>query len=429
MESRLNAYKSNRAMKLLMLNTCDSMGGAAIATYRLHRGLRSIGVDSHLMVLDKRTNDPTVIEPEPRSRLENVIARFFAKRDGQITHHCQANGKGYFSPARCPDKLASKVVSLSPNIVHLFWVNSGFMKIETLKQFKKPIVWTLHDMWPFTGGCHYDDECGRFRDACGKCPVLDSESSKDLSYHVLKRKVDSWSQLPIVVVATSHWLADMARASAVFKSKRIEVIPNGIDTEKYKPIDKALSRHAWGLPLDKNLILFSAFGATSDKRKGNQFLVPALESMSAEGWGKHTELVIIGASEPEHPVDLGMKIHYIGNLNDEISQVLLYSAADVTVAPSMQENLSNTVMESMACGTPVVAFNIGGMPDLIEHMTTGYLASPFEVANLASGIKWVIESKDRHRMLSQAARKSVLEKYTLEKVSSQYIDLYRDILK
>jgi len=221
----------------------------------------------------------------------------------------------------------------------------------------------------------------------------------------------------------------MAKASSVFKDKRIVVIPNGIDTDKYKPIDKVVSRQAWQLPLDKNLILFSAFSATSDKRKGNQFLAPALEAMAAEGWGDNTELVVIGASAPEHPVDLGMKVHWIGNLGDEISQVLLYSAVDVTVAPSMQENLSNTVMESLACGTPVVAFDVGGMPDLIAHSLTGYLAKPFEVDDLSTGIKWVVENKSRHLELSQAARKSVLDKYALEKVSNQYIELYRDLLK
>lgn len=416
-------------MNLIMLNTDDSRGGAAIATYRLHRGLRSIGVDSHLMVLNKNTDDPTVIGPEPQSRLKRAIAYIYTRREVRFTNLCYAREKKLFSPARCPDNLVNRVEALNPDIVQLFWVNAGFMKIESLRQFKKPIVWTLHDMWPFTGGCHYDDECGRFRQSCGKCPILGSVSDHDLSRYVWERKQKSWSEVPIVVVATSHWLAEMARSSSLFKDQRIEVIPNGIDTDKYKPLEKRAAREACGLPQDRHLVLFSAFNVTTDKRKGNQFLVPALQKMAQAGWGKNTELMVIGASAPDNPPDLGMKVHYMGHMHDEISQVLLYSAADVTVAPSMQENLSNTVMESLSCGTPVVAFNIGGMPDMIDHRYSGYLARPFESDDLAAGMMWVLENQARHDMLAQRARESVVERFALKMVANRYLALYQSILE
>lgn len=414
-------------MRVLLLNTYDIQGGAAIATYRLHKGLRNSGVNSLLLVQTKRSDDFTVIGSQTKT--ERLLSQVRPYLDALITKLYRSKKRELFSPALVPDFLAKKVTKLHPKIIHLFWVAGGFFKIETLAHLPAPIVWTLHDMWPLTGGCHYDDECGNFKDSCGKCPLLMSEKTRDLSHYILSRKIDSWDSLPIVVVATSQWLAEMARASTVFRNKRIEVIPNGIDAERYKPIDKIVSRQTWGLPQDKHLILFSAFSATSDKRKGNQFLAPALEMIAAEGWGNDTELVIIGASKPDKPIDFGMKVHYIGNLGDEISQVLLYSSVDVTVAPSMQENLSNTVMESLSCGTPVVAFNIGGMPDLIDHQKTGYLATPFEVNDLANGIKWILEDKERQRRLSQAARTSVLEKYPLDKVANQYIELYRDLLK
>lgn len=421
--------KKDAALNLLMLNTYDNAGGAAIATYRLHRGLRSIGINSRLMVSYKGTDDPTVVGRGPQTGLQKVITLLYSRRDERITRYYRAKGSGEFSPARCPDQLVPRVSAFNPDIVHLFWVNSGFMKIETLRQFKSPIVWTLHDMWPFTGGCHYDAECGKFRQSCGKCPILDSGSEHDLSRQVWERKKKSWRDVPIVVVATSRWLADMARSSSLFKDQRIEVIPNGIDTEKYKPLDKQAARQAYGLPQDKHLVLFSAMGATTDKRKGNQFLVPALKKLALAGWEGNTELVVIGESAPVNPPDLGMKIHYMGYLHDEISQILLYSAADVTVAPSMQENLSNTVMESLACGTPVVAFNIGGMPDMIDHQGSGYLASPFASDDLAAGIMWVLENNERHAMLSRQARKTVLERYALKTVANQYQALYQDILK
>jgi glycosyltransferase involved in cell wall biosynthesis len=416
-------------MNLVMLNTDDSKGGAAIASYRLHRGLRSVGVDSHLLVLNKYTDDPTVIGPVQQSRLQRAITYLYTRREAAFTSLCVEKGGRLFSPARCPDNLARRVAAFEPDLVHLLWVNSGFMKIETLKRFKKPVVWTLHDMWPFTGGCHYDDGCGEFRHSCGNCPVLHSEREQDISRQVWERKRRSWREVPITVVVTSHWMAAMAKASSLFRDRRIEVIPNGIDTDKYKPLDKHWARLACGLPHDKYLILFSAFTATSDKRKGNHLLVPALQKLALEGWAEKAELLVIGASAPQNPPDLGMKVHFMGHLQDEISQVLLYSAADVTVAPSVQENLSNTVMESLACGTPVVAFNIGGMPDMIDHRGSGYLAEPYEIDDLANGIKWVLEDNARRDLLCRHARETTVERYALKAVANRYRALYSDILE
>jgi len=413
-------------VKLLILNSFDKHGGAAMATYRLHRGLRSIGVDSCELVQEKKSDDRTVTGPS--GKLGKVVAALRPYLDSAVTRLYRDRSKVFFSPAWLPERLSAQVAKIEPDIIHLFWVNHGFFRIETLKKFRQPIVWTLHDMWPFTGGCHYDDECGRFRQACGNCPVLNSGRENDLSRRIWRRKQAAWADVPIVVVATSHWLADMARASSVFSNQRIEVIPNGLDTETYKPLDKAAARAAYNLPQDKRLILFSAFGATSDKRKGNQFLVPALEMMSRSGWGDRAELVVIGASRPENPPDLGMPVHYMGYLQDEISQVLLYSAADVVVAPSMQENLSNTVMESLACGTPVVAFDIGGMPDMIDHQINGYLAKPFEPGDLAAGVMWVLDQPERYDALSSRARQTVVERYALQKVAQRYQALYEDIL-
>lgn len=413
-------------VNLLILNTFDKHGGAAIATYRLHRGLCSIGINSHLLVQEKKTDDQSVVGP--LNKWQKIIAVVRPYLDGLVTKRYRKRDNVFFSPAWLPERLATKVQKFNPDIVHLFWVGGGAFRIETLKKIKQPIIWTLHDMWPFTGGCHYDDDCGKFQQSCGNCPVLHSEREQDLSRSVWQRKRKSWGTVPIVVVATSNWLADMARSSSLFRDQRVVVIPNGIDTQKYKPINKESARAAYNLPQDKLLILFSAFSATSDKRKGNHFLVQALEKMAQTGWGTKAELVIVGASKMENISDIGMKVHCMGYLQDEISQVLLYSAADVLVAPSMQENLSNVVMESLSCGTPVVAFDIGGMPDMIDHQKTGYLATPFESDDLAAGIIWVIESEEQQDLLSQQARQTVEKRYSLKTVANQYWSLYRDIL-
>ncbi len=207
------------AVNLLILNTFDNQGGAAIATYRLHRGLRSIGINSHVMVQSKNTDDYSVLGPI--TKWQKVLALLRLHLDGIAANLYRKRQKVIFSPARLPEMLTSKVAQFNPDIVHLFWINGGFLRIETLKNFKQPIVWTLHDMWPFTGGCHYDDECGKFQQSCGNCPVLHSEREQDLSRRIWKRKQKSWEGVPIVVVATSHWLADMARSSSLFKNKRV----------------------------------------------------------------------------------------------------------------------------------------------------------------------------------------------------------------
>ena len=411
-------------MKLLVLNTSDVQGGAALATYRLHQGLRRIGLDSVMYVQGKTTDDFSVIGP--KTVFQKIMAKVRPHLDALPVRACRIREKQVFSSSIIPDSMASEILKINPDIVHLFWVTAGFIRPETLRKIKKPIVWTLHDMWPFTGGCHYDEECGKYRQSCGACPILHSSNKHDLSSWIWKRKHNAWKQLDITVVATSHWIAECARSSSLFGNCRIEVLPNGIDVSKYKPIDKTVARQAYGLPQDKQLILFCA-GLLHYKRKGLQFLIPTLRSMAKDGLGDRCEVVILGASEPKNATDIGLKTHYMGRLYDEISQVLLYSAADVLVVPSVQENLSNTVVESLACGTPVVAFNIGGMPDMIRHKGNGYLAEPFSSEELAEGIKWVLQSRlDR---LSQQARDDAVNQYALEHVAAQVQTLYKDILE
>jgi len=187
-------------VNLLILNTFDNQGGAAIATYRLHAGLRSIGVHSHLLVQSKKTDDHSVIGP--LTKWQKILTVFRPYLDVLVADLNRKRQNVLFSTAWVPEKLASKVAKVNPDVVHLFWVSGGFFRIETLKKFNRPIVWTLHDMWPFTGGCHYDDGCGKFQQSCGNCPILHSGQESDLSRRVWERKHTSWSGVPIVVVAT-----------------------------------------------------------------------------------------------------------------------------------------------------------------------------------------------------------------------------------
>jgi len=413
-------------MKSLILNTSDLWGGAHIATYRLHRGLINQGVDSTMYVQKKVSDDNTVNGPSEkynilygnfRPYIDNIPNIFYKKRI-----------KEKFSSAILPNRSVTHAFDTRYDILHLFWVTDGFMRIESLKKVNNPVVWTLHDMWPFTGGCHYDNDCGKYIEKCGTCPTLGSASKNDISRKVWERKFKSWKNLNLTIVATSEWLAKCARNSSLFGDLRIEVIPNGIDTERYKPIDKKTSREVYNLPVDKKLILFASLSPTKDKRKGFQFLRPAINKLKQDGALNDVELVIVGTSKPELPLDLDIKVHFIPRLYDELSQVLLYSAADITILPSIQENLSNTVIESMACGTPVIAFDIGGMPDMIKHEFNGYLAKPFDVDSLSNGITWILNNLESKK-ISDNAREYAVTNYKIETVSGKYFKLYQDILK
>jgi glycosyltransferase involved in cell wall biosynthesis len=414
-------------MKILMLNTYDEWGGAAKAAFRLNRGVKSVGVESKLLVQGKSGDDKDVIGTnDPLVKFAYGVRTHLGTLPVRLYHN---NPIYNFSPAMTPDNLAGHVAALAPDLLHLHWLGAGFMRIETLKKLKMPIVWTLHDSWAFTGGCHMPYSCVKYRENCGSCPVLGSSHERDLSRRVWRRKNSSWQNLNLTLVAPSRWLAECAGASSLFSGRRVEVIPNGLDLSLFKPLDKRVARNILGLSLDKKFILFGSMNSSSDQNKGFQFLLPALNKLLAHGYNDDTELLIFGSSEPVVIPKFGMKSTYLGRLHEDVSLALLYSAADLFVAPSIQENLPNTIMESMACGTPSVAFNQGGVPELIDHERNGYLAQPFEADNLARGIAWVLENEGRRKELSLQARLKVEQMFDLNGVSRMYTELYREILE
>ena len=410
----------------LLISSSDIDGGAARAAYRLHRGLKNIGVDSQMLVQNKQSDDYTVIGPV--SKIDKGIGKLKPTLDGLPIQLYAHRDRSTYSVQWLPDNLAAQVAQINPDVIHLHWINGGYLKIETIAKFKKPIVWTLHDMWAFTGGCHYNGDCMNYTNSCGACPQLHSNKEKDLSRWVWQRKAKAWQNLNLTIVTPSHWLAKCAASSSLLKNLRIEVIPNGLDTQQYKPIEKSVARSILSLPEDKQLILFGAMSATSDPNKGFNFLQSALQNLSQSGWREQVELVVFGSSQPKNPTELGLKSHYLGRLNDDISLSLVYAAADVFVSPSVQDNLPNTVMESLACGTPCVAFDIGGMPDMIDHQQNGYLAKPFDVEDLARGIAWVLEDKHRWVALSQRGREKVENDFTVKAQAEKYISLYQSLI-
>lgn len=414
-------------MKVLLLNATDIDGGAARAAFRLHQGLQGIEVESQLLVQRKLGDSPGVITAQ--NQFEAELAKVKWRLDRLPMQIYPGRTQEAYSLAWFPERIGSKVAQINPELINLHWVGEGLVKIETIAKFNKPIVWTFHDMWAFTGGCHYASECQRYRESCGACPQLESHKPNDLSNWVWRRKQKSWKNLNLTIVTPSKWLAKCSQDSSLFQEVRVEVIPNGIDVKKYRPINRQTARELLDLPQDKQLVLFGAMRATTHKRKGFEQLQATLLQLCKSGWQDKLELVVFGASHGTLSKELGFNCHYLGKLGDELSLVLAYSAADVFVLPSLEDNLPNTIMESLACGTPCVAFKIGGMPDMIEHEQNGYLAEAYNIDDLAKGIAWVLENPERYQKLSQRAREKVVQEFTQEIQARRYLSLFSEMVK
>lgn len=415
-------------MKILHVSTTAQLGGAGIAAYRLHKGLRSLGTDSWMLVgKTKEWDNSTDFVVSPATSLNKAIARLYQSLD-RIPGRLSGLPVDRISASWVPNRLTGRINTLSPDIINLHWVNDGLMRIESLPGMRRPIVWTLHDMWAFSGGEHYVGDSTRYKEGYTAANRPAAETGLDVNRWIWRRKKKSWSKTGILVIAApSHWMAQCASESDLFKDRRIEVMPNGVDHDRFHPMDRVAARNLLGLPVDKKLILFGAGASTSDRRKGFHLLVDALKRLESEVNPEDYYLAVFGASSGDD--SFSIKAHYLGRLRDEISMALVYAAADVFVAPSMEENLANTVLESLSCGTPVVAFDIGGMPDMIEHEKSGYLVEPFDTGQLARGIRWVVENRQRWQRLSEAARNSVVSSFTLKHSASRYIDLYQELLE
>ena len=414
-------------MKILMLSTGER-DGAGRAACRLHEGLQQMGLDAQISIQHKLSNDPRITGPQ--TALDKTIAKLNLsyRLDSLPLNLYRRRARAPFSLQWLPGSTLERTLESAPDIINLQWICQGYVSIEAISKIKQPLVLTLHDMWAFTGGCHYNHTCDRYRVACGACPQLNSDRDYDLSRWVWQRKAKAWQQTNPTVVVLSKWMAKCAESSSLLKQHRVELIPNGLNLTKYKPLDKLLARQILNLPLDKQLILFGATLGTSDPRKGFQFLEPALKKLSSSGWADRLEAVIFGPALLDSAEICGFKYHALGTLTDDISIAILYAAADVLVAPSIQDNLPNVVLEALACGTPCVAFDVGGLPDLIEHQKNGYLAQPFDIDDLATGIAWVLDNPSRHQNLRNYAREKAEREFSIELQAKRYATLFSELV-
>jgi glycosyltransferase involved in cell wall biosynthesis len=413
-------------MKVAIVSSFDLEGGAARAAYRLHDALRTRGCDAQMFVQIKSSGSPSVHGastglPKLYGRLRAVLDHLPAKALGTRL--------GDFSVNWLPGDLVRQLRAFGPDVVHLHWISAGFFSLFDLASASWPIVWTAHDMWPFTGGCHYDQSCGRFASAgCTPCPLQTNWQFFQLARSRLAAKAKVANSTQITFISPSRWLAEVARQSPVSQSQQVVVIPNGIDLDVFKPIDRAAARDLFGLPHDKKLLLFGAVNSTSDLRKGYAQLDAALAHLSSAGKSSELALCVFGTSTRERGVLHGIPLFRVGHLADETSLVALYSAADLFVAPSLQDNLPNTVLEATACGLPTVAFAIGGMPDLISHGVTGLLAGSVQSQSLADAIGQALSSVDWLKSASIASRKRAVDLFGSHLYARAHMGLYNAML-
>lgn len=420
-------------MKVVLINTSDAGGGAPAACTRLLHALRWQGVDAQLLVQYKKTGG-TAVEGVVKNAASKLRAQFtfFAERIPFILFHEKDRSVRFaFSPADSGTSITNNELIKQADILHLHWTNSGFLSVADLEELiktGKPIIWTLHDMWTFTGGCHYSGACGRFETACGNCPFLKDAGVNDLSHTGWLRKAKMYADAKnVTFVACSKWLAGVAAKSSLVGGLPIKAIPNPIDINTFSPRDKAAERQKHGINVNAKVVLFGAANI-NDKRKGIGYLVDALRLLKDSTQDTSTvEVVIFGKNKHFDVSQLLFPVHQLNIISDESEMAAVYSLADVFVTTALEDNLPNTVMEAMACGTPVVAFKTGGIPEMVDHLQNGYLAELKSAQGIADGVNELLFKSDS-RQLSDNTRRKVLDNYTNEKVAQPYIELYRSVL-
>ncbi|NDY42303.1 glycosyltransferase [Dissulfurirhabdus thermomarina] len=406
-------------MNIHHLNYSDLSGGAARAAYRIHHALLKHGLRSRLCVDHANSNEPSVCGPLGTWR--KTLAALRPRVGALATGILRTGNPVLHSPAILPSRWPDRINSGDADVVHLHWICGEMLSIPDLARIRKPIVWTLHDMWAFCGAEHYTEDC-RWREGYRRGNRPPHESGFDLNRWTWRRKRTHWRR-PLHIATPSRWLADCVRESALMHGWPVTVVPNPIDIDRWRPLDQAMARSLLGLPADTPLVLFGSMDGGRDPRKGFDLLLDALAHLHEKMEKLH--LVVFGQPAPDRPPEPGFPVHYIGHLHDDISLCLLYNAADVLVIPSRQDNLPNTGVESLACGTPVVAFDTCGLPDIVEHKRTGYLARAFDTEDLAEGISWVLVDRERHRMLRTHARAAAVSRFSEKVIIPRYIDWYK----
>ena len=417
-------------MRVLIVNTAERTGGAAIAANRLLHALNHNGVEARMLVRDRKTDSPQVASIPPSWRLR---AKFLWER-GIIWLANGLSKRNLFQVdiANAGTDITRMEAFKQADVIHLHWVNQGFLSLGDMERIMasgKPVVMTMHDQWYFTGICHYSGDCDKYQTQCSHCPMLTGGGiGTDLARRVYDRKRTIYSLKPMAFVGCSRWMADLARKSPLTQGHLVTNIPNAIDTDMFTPLDQAAAREHHALPADKRLLLFGAQRIT-DERKGFRYLKEACEHLvqNYPEQARQMGVVVLGGDAETVKSALPLPVYTVGYLSNEAEIAQLYNAVDLFVTPSLQDNLPNTIVEAMSCGTPCVGFNVGGIPEMISHEQDGYVARYRDSQDFAHGIIWCLDD-NRLTTLRQKARADALNTYSESAVASRYQEIYRSLL-
>ena len=411
-------------MKVLIVNTSERTGGAAVAANRLMKALNNHGVKAKMLVRDKESDALTVADLPQSPRLRWYF--YWERLVIFCRLHFRKNHLFEIDIANIGSDITRLREFQEADVIHLHWINQGMLSLSGIRKIinsGKPVVWTMHDIWPATAICHVTLDCRNFTRQCQNCRLLPGGGSKnDLASTIWQKKQRVLDNANIFFVACSHWLESEAKKSALLKGQKITSIPNPIDTHIYKIGNKEEARKRLGLPTDQKLILFASQRVTNEN-KGMDYLIKACQLLANENYG----VIILGGHAEEVVDQLPLKAYPLGYVNNEQRIVDVYNAADVFVLPSLSENLPNTIMEAMACGLPCVGFKVGGIPEEIDHQKNGYVANYRDAEDLARGIRWILTEAD-YEGLSKHAIHKVAQTYSQQSVAMKYIEIYHQAM-
>ncbi len=413
-------------MRVLIVNTSERAGGAAVASSRLMDALNNNGVKAKMLVMNKETDNITVVGIKGKLRKR---IHFLWERWCVYCHlHFRRNHLFELDLANTGIDITRLPEFKEADIIHLAWINQGFLSLNGIRKIirsGKPIVWTMHDLWPATGVCHATLGCMAYKGVCHNCQYLPGHgSANDLSTRIYNRKKKLYRNSGIHFVACSKWLGDQAKQSSLLTGLHVENIPNPIDTHIFYKKDKKQARLHSTLPADKRIILFVSQRVTLE-RKGIALFTEAISKLTTQypTMRQDTVIAILGGHADEVTDQLALPSYPLGYISNERQIVDIYNSANVFVNPSLDENLPNTIMEAMACGVPSVGFKVGGIPEMIDHQKNGYLAKYKDVDDLAAGIHWALAEADRDAVSRQCLQK-VYAYYSQRSVAMKYIEVY-----
>ncbi len=415
-------------MRIILINTSEQIGGAAVAARRLMEALRNNGVKAKLLVRDKQSDRISVVALKHNWYLvwKFIWERIVIWR----ANHYKRHALFAVDIANTGTDITSLPEFRQADVIHLHWINQGMLSLKNIEKILasgKPVVWTMHDMWPSTGICHYAGSCTLYERGCHNCPFIYNSRKKDLSYRIYQKKQALYGRYNIHFVTCSLWLQGLAKKSGLLCGQPVTSIPNPINTNLFKPHDKAQAREKCHLPQDCKLILFGSVKIT-DKRKGIDYLVTSCKLLAEQHPGLKETLGVVAFGNQSKQLEnlLPLKVYALPYVMDEHQLIDIYNAVDIYVTPSLEDNLPNTIMEAMACGIPCVGFHVGGIPEMIDHLHNGYVARYKSAEDFANGIYWILTEPDYANLSEQAWRK-VAGHYSESVVARRYTALYNQI--